>query len=123
MALSFSKSGFTTITFERGLLGPIEKPKLTAQPSRLSDGNVLYSYDKGVAWQEFSLKFARLSQAQRDDLLTWWDTAAVRQKNTFTYTDEDSVAHTVRWMGDIFDFVKEPATGKWSGTIRLRKEL
>lgn len=91
-------------------------------PTDQSEGGQMYAYDKGVAVQSFELAFDKLSAADDTALCNFHANVAVGPKNTFTYTDENSATHTVRWL-DLRYPIKRNRQNVYSGTITLRKEL
>lgn len=87
-----------------------------------SDGNQLYAYDKGPSEEFFELVFKKLDDVVEPDLADFHETEAVGPLNTFTYTDQDEVDHTVRWL-DVKYPIRQTDHNRHSGTIRLRKEI
>ena len=114
--------GVDTFAFSKGRSYPMDDPAQVNVPVNYSEGGQLYAYDKGIKEQFYNLTFERLSQADYDNFSDWLLTIAVGPLNTFTYTNEDSVTHTVRLLN-----AKNPLRGVafelFSGTIQLREEL
>jgi len=100
--------------------GNLEAPLKFRQPRDMSDGGVLYVYDKGITEQKFVLKWESLPLADWTALKTFIDTVAVGAKNTFTYYDEDGTAWTVRLISDTRDF-RQVRFGRYSGSLTLLK--
>jgi len=95
---------------------PVDYPEqLVGQTS----GGTIYVQDKGLKQETFGVQFDRLTEADRDNALTFF-TAIKKSFNTFQYEDRNAVLHTVRWMSAFdFQFVVQ---GRYSGGIQLRKE-
>jgi hypothetical protein len=114
--------GANTFTFSKGRVYPLDDPRQVNVPTGMSEGGQLYAYNKGVVEQFINLVFERILQADFVNVDNWLVNRAVGPLNTFTYTDEDGVANTVRLL-DTKNPLREVATGLFSGTIRLRKEI
>lgn len=111
-------------TFSRSRRFPKEDPLKFNIVTNLSAGGEMYAYDKGIAEQFINLTFKGLTETDKDNILYWWESVAVGAKNTFTFTDEDSVAYTVRWIDQQLVLRREEAnTNLYSVTIRLRVEV
>lgn len=82
-------------------------------------GGTVYVQDKGSRRETFELSFDRLTRAERDAVLNFFDTVK-KSFNAFEYQDSGGVNHTVRWVNE-FDF-KPVVQGRFSGTVKLRKE-
>lgn len=114
--------GVDSLTFSKGRSFPLNDPAQVNVPVDYSDGGQLYAYDKGIEEQFFNIVFDRIGQTDFNNFHTWLTDVAVGPKNTFTYTDEDGAGHTVRLM-DTKNPLKGVASGMYSGTILLRKEI
>ena len=117
----FTKGG-DDFTFTRGRSYPVDDPVEVSVVTELSEGMQMYAYDKGVAVQYFNLSFEKLAGADYDNVDDWLQSVVVGPKETFTYTDEDSVAHTVRMLNTA-NPLKEVSHDSYAGTIRLREEI
>lgn len=95
---------------------PVDFP---AQIAEETAGGVLYVQDKGSRRETFELRFDRLTQAERDAALNFFDTVK-KAFSSFEYLDSAGVIHAVRWVSD-FDF-KPVVQGRFSGSVQLRKE-
>lgn len=95
---------------------PVDYP---SQITGETAGGAVYVQDKGSRREVFELSFDRLTQAERDAALNFFDTVK-KSFNTFEYQDSSGANHTVRWVND-FDF-KPVVQGRFSGTVKLRKE-
>ncbi|MCG6537495.1 MAG: hypothetical protein L7F78_22965, partial [Syntrophales bacterium LBB04] len=78
--------------------------------------------EKGSKERVDSFVWDGTPQADYDSFDNWLLNVAVGPKNTFTYTDEDGVTHTVRNL-DTKNPLREVVSGLFSGTIQLREEL
>jgi hypothetical protein len=119
--ITFTKDA-STFSFSKGRSYPIDDPVQVNVPVEYSEGGQLYAYDKGIEEQFFNLVFERIPKADYDNFETWLKTTAKGPLNTFTYTDEDSVNHTVRLMNTT-NPLKEVGHEMYSGTIELREEI
>lgn len=95
---------------------PVDFPE---QVTSVTSGGTLYVQEKGVKRETFSLSFSRVSQADRDAALAFFETVK-KSFETFEYKDRSGILHTVRWM-NAFDFPLV-VFGKYSGSIELRKQ-
>jgi len=119
--VTFTKGG-QSFTFSRGRTYPVHDPAAVRVVVDYSAGGQMYAYDKGVKERFFNLEFDGLSQADYDAFEDWLVNVAVGPRNTFTYTDEDGVDHTVRLL-DTENPLRRTRDGRYAGTIRLRKEV
>lgn len=94
---------------------PVDFPE---QVRSVTAGGTLYVQEKGVKRETFFLSFSRVSQADRDAALSFFETVK-KSFEKFEYKDRAGVLHTVRWM-NAFDF-QLVVFGKYSGIIELRK--
>jgi len=122
MANIIFTKGLDTFTFSKGRSYPLDDPAAVNVPVDYSEAGQLYAYDKGIEEQFFNLVFERLPKVDYDEVETWLKTTVVGPKDTFTYTDEDSGAHTVRML-DTKNPLREVAHEMYSGTIHLREEM
>ena len=89
------------------------------QVNSTTAGGTLYVQEKGVKRETFQFNFARVSQADRDNAQTFFDTVK-KSFYSFQFDDRNATLHTVRWMnGYNFQLVVH---GKYSGSIDLRRE-
>jgi hypothetical protein len=114
--------GATSFAFESGPDYPINRPHKLNVVVAYSEGRKLYAYDKGIEERYFYLSLVNVSQNDFDNFTSFFRSAAVGPKNSFTFTDEDSVAHTVRIM-DLENPLQETAPNVFSGTVTLREEV
>jgi len=117
----FTKGG-VSFQFSKGRVYPVDDPAQVNVPVDYSEGGQLYAYDKGIEEQFFNLEFENLPAADHLNYFSFFLNTIVGPANTFTYTDEDGVAHTVRNMDTKYPLRKSGAGG-YSGTIALRKEI
>lgn len=91
------------------------------QVQGITDGNLMYVYDKGAEQRVFELSF-RLGETDKDNLLSFIQNTVVYGRDTFTYNDEDGSAHTVRLLnGEVR--VEEIAPAIFDVALALREEL
>lgn len=83
-------------------------------------GGALYVQGKGVAETVFELTFDRITETDRDNFKTFWQTVNKAEK-TFEYRDPASTLHTVRILSD--DDFRQVVAGRYSGRVQLRKEV
>lgn len=114
--------GVDTFTFSKGRSYPLDDPAQVNVTVDYSEGGQLYAYDKGIQEQFFNLSFDRIPATDFANVENWLLNVAVGPLNTFTYTDEDSVTHTVRLM-DTKNPLHRVGEGMYSGTIQLREEI
>lgn len=117
----FTKGG-NTFTFSKGRSFPLDDPDQVNVPIDYSEGGQLYAYNKGIAEKFFNIVIGRGSLADYNSFSAWLLNVAVGPLNTFTYTDEDGVSHTVRLM-DTRNPLRGVAHELYSGTIHLREEI
>lgn len=111
-----------SFTFIKGRSAPITDALKLNVVTDMTDGGVMYAYDKGIGEQFFDLSFRGMKDIDITNVLDWFTNVSVGAKNEFVFTDEEEVEHTVRWVDEIFAFVLEE-DGTWTGTIRLREEV
>ncbi len=92
---------------------PVDFP---AQIAGETAGGILYVQDKGSRRETFELRFDRLTQAERDIALNFFDTVK-KAFSSFEYLDSAGIIHAVRWVSE-FDF-KPVVQGRFSGAVRL----
>lgn len=114
--------GAVTFTFSKGRSFPLYDPGQINVVTDLSDGGQMYAYDKGIQEKLFNLAFEGLSQADFDNYDDFLLNTIVGPLSTFTYTDEDSVTHTVRDL-DTKNPLKATSHESYAGTIQLREEI
>jgi hypothetical protein len=119
--ITFTKGG-NSFSFTKGRSFPLDDPAQVNVPVDYSEGGQLYAYNKGIAEHFFNIVVERGPKADFDNFEDWLLNVAVGPLNTFTYTDEDAVEHTVRLM-DTKNPLKYVSYGMCSGTIQLREEL
>ena len=111
-------SGANELQFSRGLVYPVHKPHEKIQVTDRTAGGTLQVEDLGIDMHTRSLVFKKLPQTDYDSLRTWYDTICDGAANTFTYTDEDGNADTVRMLTNPLDF-REVFHQKFSGELLL----
>lgn len=117
----FAKGG-NTFTFSRGRVFPVSDPSAVNVPVDYSAGGQLYAYNKGIQERFVNLEYDGLTPTDYDNYDNWLLTVAIGPTNTFTYTDEDGAAHTVRLL-DTVNPLSRTRDGGYAGTIKLREEI
>ena len=90
------------------------------QPMDWSNGNVLYSYNKGIVQYEFLLDWRGMSDADYQNLLNFHLYIAVGKSNPFTYTDMFGTQFTCIILTDKINF-PYIAVGRRAGQLLLLK--
>lgn len=122
MANIIFTKGASTFTFSCGRVFPVADAGAVNVPVGYSDGGQLYAYNKGVSEQFYDLVYENLNALDYSNFDSWLKTVSMGPLNTFTFTDEDSVEHTVRLL-DTRNPLRWTGNGKYAGTIRLREEI
>lgn len=112
-----------TFTFSCDRVFPVKDSAQVNVAVDYSEGKQLYAYNKGVEEKFFNLVFQRLNATDYANFEEWLTDIAVGPTNTFTFTDEDSVDHTVRLLDTENPLQEISPGGFYSGTIRLREEI
>lgn len=110
--------GANELQFSNALVFPLRKPHEKTQVIDRTAGGTLQVEDLGVDIHTRVLPFRRLPQTDYDNLRTWYDTICDGAKNSFTYTDEDSNALTVRMLTNPLKF-PETSHQRFSGELLL----
>lgn len=95
----FRKTGYTDLTLSKLIYG-LDRPQTKIQVRDRTAGGELQVEDLGVTIHERVLPMSRLTDTEIANFRTWHDTVADGAVNTFTFIDEDSTSHTVRWVDD-----------------------
>lgn len=86
--------------------------------SNITAGGDLFEYQLVVTpKQEFDLLFRALTESERDDLVTFFENRKAAFES-FTYTDPDSVATTVRFIDRRLD-PREQELDSWEVRVRM----
>lgn len=117
----FTKGG-NTFTFSRGRIFPVDDPSGVTVAVDYSAGGQMYAYDKGIKEQLFNLEYDGLTQTDYNNFDNWLLNVAIGPRNTFTYTDEAGASYTVRAL-DTSNPLRRTRDGRYSGTIKLRREI
>ena len=118
----FSKIGVTTLVFSRGDLFPSRTPESYNQVWSESEAKVVRvaTISPPVIW--YALHFANLPLADYTALRNWPRHALILGRAyTFTYTDVNAIAFTVRWWHDTFE-MPQTSYQRYSVDIMLRDE-
>lgn len=99
---TFSKAGVTTVTFSRGVLFPIRKSTNKRQLMNFASGGTPYVLTMSTNKDIFiDISFANLTATDISNLITFFDDAAVNWRaSTFTYTDSENTATTIRLVAE-----------------------
>jgi hypothetical protein len=106
------------LTFSRSPQRP-DATYEAVQAVRQTAGGVLLSYDQIITKQLIRLKL-RLTTAEKEALLVFFDSSAVGMANAFTYTNTAGVATSVRFDSPRLDGLLEKAYNTWELTVGLR---
>ena len=98
---TFSKTGYDTLSLSKLIYG-LDRPQQKVQVLERTAGGELQVEEQGVTIYTRVLPMRRLTDAEVALFRTWHDTVANGAANTFTFIDEDSTSHTVRWIDDTF---------------------
>jgi len=122
----FTKTGTTgsPLTIEKGRFLPVSDPFRPRQLRGVAGGGQTKVADLGTADHFFEIRINRVSETNRNAIITFLQHANVNYaQNTFTFTDEDSVAHTVRyWNSAGLDFPRSRGN-LYNITITLKVEI
>ena len=126
MSIVFSASGMSNLTLERGRLYPLSKPTEINQELNLTDDMNPKVTDYGGTAKYWKLMFNYLSKDNYDGsvngLKTWFEDSNINWCATsFTLTDENGVAHTVRLWQKAFD-MPEHGSSRYSIAFTLLEE-
>ena len=116
-APQFQKTGYDTITLSK-VVYPVRRPQRVIQVVDRTAGGTLQVENLGVTAKTRVLPMARLTDPEISDLRTWHETNVTGALETFTFVDEDSTSHTVRWLDDTLD-APETRYGRHSCEITL----
>ena len=83
---------------------PREARKFQAQ-GRGEEGT-LFVYSSAVSTFETTLSFEGLTDSEKDDLLSFFQTTVSGVSQTFTYTNPLGTAYTARFLSPDLDFLK-----------------
>ena len=92
--------------------------EVKSQVTGLTAGGERYVYDKGIDSFLIDLTFESLSDAEKDDLQSFFHTTVDGMAETFTYTDSGGTDYTARFVYPTLNFVKI-AQGVWDVTFTL----
>lgn len=110
-------SGATSITLPAPS-GTIEAPARKRQAIGRTAGGTVYAYDKGVDTYEVTVNLQSLTNTEKTNLESFFDTTVNGAVNTWTYTDENGNDYTARFLEPQLSFEKI-AGGIWDIDLRL----
>lgn len=103
-APSLSKTGVTTVNFSKASTFPSGDPLTINQFVGVSDDNTIRVFSLGEPKQTLEVIFEQLTVSDIVAIKAFFNNPLVNWGvNSFTYTDEDSTAHTVRYLQPTFD--------------------
>lgn len=102
-AITFVKTGTTTVTLSVAPDLPATSPKRPRQMVGRSESGLYQVVTKSVADQEFSLLFSEMPEADHDAIQTFLESSVVNySERPFTYSDVDGNSHQVRFLDGEF---------------------
>jgi hypothetical protein len=108
----FTKAGATgsPLTLPKGRFLPAKDPWKPRQLRGIAGGGQVKIADLGTADHLFEIRINRVSSSDREAIIDFLQHVNVNYaQNSFTFTDEESVAHTVRyWNSSGLDFPRVP---------------
>lgn len=118
----FSKVGLTTLVFSQGTITPDVREEAPRQVLGESEDGTLWVYSLSAAQTTLTLVFQDLPATDLAALEGWLRSPLIDwAANSFTYTDAESVAQTVRFVGPL----RKPrsAVDTYDVTLPLRVEV
>jgi hypothetical protein len=102
-AITFVKSGVTTVTLSVAPDLPATAPKRPRQLIGRSESGLYQVVSQSVADQEFNLVFSEMPSADHDAIQAFLEDALINySEHAFTYTDVDAASHQVRFLDGEF---------------------
>lgn len=114
--VSLSKGAVTVTIPAPARFGTVAVP--LGQARGRTAGGDLYVYDLGTKRVEAELEFRSLTGAQRDDLLDFFENAALGMSEQWTYTDPAGRTFGARFTGPALEFV-QVARNVWDVKLAL----
>lgn len=110
--------GADTFTFSKGINYPVQAPREQIQAIDRTAAGTLEVETLGAIIKRLTISFSNLPAADYSAARNWFDSIAQGAANSFTYTDMESIDHTVRWINQ-FNFTETKAG--YNGTIELEE--
>ena len=110
-------SGATVVTV-RSPLFPFKVDHLHMQAKQFTEGGTLLVQELADPIEVMVFHFENLSDTERNNLYSFYNTTVDGAATAFTFTDPDAVDWTVKWMDDQFDF-EMVSEGRWDGIVTL----
>lgn len=101
---TLSKTGVTTVQLSKASTFPSAEPLTPNQFVGVSDDNTIRVFSLGPAKQNLNVIFEQLTLTDVNAIIAFFVDSLINWGvNSFTYTDEESTAFTVRFLQPIFD--------------------
>jgi len=121
--LTKAGNAYTPFTFEKGRFLPVSEPDQPRQLRGIAGGGQVKIADLGDPEEYFDIIINRVSKTNRDNLEGFITDSTVNySENTFTFVDENSTSHTVRWWSDNLNNPQVKG-GLYNLRLILRKEI
>lgn len=118
----FSKTSLPELMFSQGHLYPVRQPETYRQLVAQSDSGTIRVATLSPPEQMLTLKFERLTATDVSNLRVWLHDPLIRgRQETFTFTDVDDTAYTVRFWQDALD-AQQVSFGLYNVELTLRVE-
>lgn len=99
-----SKTGVTSVFLSKASTFPSGSPLTPNQFVGVSDANTVRVFSLGVPKRQLEVIFQQLTSTDITALENFFNNSLVNWGvNSFTYTDEDATAWTVRFIQPVFD--------------------
>lgn len=119
MKPTFSKAGVTTVTLSSGATFPYNDPRIPNQFVGVSDDNTIRVAVLGSPRKVLVIPFEQLTATDKAAIIGFLENPLVNYAQaSFTYTDEDGVAATVRFLQPELSLPEQSKTVA-SGTLTL----
>jgi len=121
MSCSFT-IGATTKTVKNPIF-PENNPEMPRQTMGKSGGGKHWVYQYSTPGKVIKLRFERLTDAEKADLVSFIQDTAVYMANSFTYTDPAATAHTTMRFIDFGNwFQRKRGTSLWAIDLTLERD-
>ncbi len=111
--------GGTTVTLPVPASGTRQTPRRPSAGIQTAGGH--YGYVMGDLWFEIRLQFRRVSLSDKNALVSFYHATVKGTSTSFTYTDADGNAHTVRFLAEpTITKIASQGDGAYDIAVRLR---